>query len=289
MPAGGSPETPLLSYWHLLARRRWVVIAAVALVLTGVGIRTFRTTPTYRAVATVQIERADPNIMKFQEVLSYDPSFFSYQDFYQTQYRLLQTRSVVQRAVRLLGLANEPDFLRSEPPSLIARLWTGLTRSLRRMPAEAEAGSDLDKPYVDAALAGLRIEPVKNTHLVGVAFVSNSPVLAAKVANGIAEAYISFGLDEKVGSSENAGDFLEQQIGSLHKELAQLEREAQEYSESKEIIPTSGQGNTTLSAHRALPRPVLEKKLNGQVFAAIERVALPKRLNNFELRAAGIW
>jgi hypothetical protein len=33
----------------------------------------------------------------------------------------------------------------------------------------------------------------------------------------------------------------------------------------------------------------LEKKLNGQVFAAIERVALPKRLNNFELRAAGIW
>ena len=80
------------------------------------------------------------------------------------------------------------------------------------------------------------------------AFVSHSPVLAAKVANGVAEAYISFGLDERVGTSENAGDFLVQQIASLRKEVADLERQTQEYGESKEIIPTSGQGNTTLSA-----------------------------------------
>lgn len=253
-PAGGSPQTTLLSYWHLLVRRRWVMISAVTLLLTGVAIKTMRTTPTYRGVATLQIERIDPNIMKFQEVLSYDSSFLSYQDFYQTQYRLLQTRAVAQHAVHRLDLISEPEFLRSEPPGLMSRLWTGLTRSFSRRPAPSTAASEPDRLYIDAVLADLHIEPIKNTHLVSVAFVSPSPVLAAKVANGVAEAYISFGLEEKVGTSENAGDFLGRQVETLGKEVEALERQAQVYGESKEIIPTSGQGNTTVSALEDLQR-----------------------------------
>ena len=52
--------------------------------------------------------------MKFQDLVTVDPSSVSYQDFYQTQYRLIESRAVAQRAVRTLGLASEPAFL---PPA----------------------------------------------------------------------------------------------------------------------------------------------------------------------------
>src|SRR5262249_35274432 len=126
MVQGSQPEVHLIDYWRLLVRRRWIVFAVLAAVLTGVGVRTFRATPLYRGTATIQIERSDPNIMKFQEVMAFDPSFLSYQDFYQTQYKLLESEAVARRAVHQLALAKDPDFLHEEPPGLLSRVWTSL-------------------------------------------------------------------------------------------------------------------------------------------------------------------
>lgn len=254
IPPSSQSEIHLTEYWHLLLRRRWIVFSALAAVLAGVSIKTFRAIPTYRAVATVQIERTDPNIMKFQEIVTYDPSFLSYQDYYQTQYRLLGSRAVAHRAVRSLGLSSTPEFLRADPPGLLSRTWTALTSSLRATPAPNAGPSEPDRPYVEAVLAGLHIDPIKNSHLVSIAFVSPSPVLAARVANGVADAFINFGMESRVDTSENAGDFLSQQISTLRVDVAKLERTAQQYGESKEIIQTIGEENTTLSALQDLQK-----------------------------------
>lgn len=244
----------LSEYWHLLVRRRWIVLSALMAVLAGVSIKTFRATPTYRAVATVQIERADPNIMKFDQIVSYDPSFLSYQDYYQTQYRLLESHAVALRVVRTLGLANTPGFLEVEPPGLLTRAWTSLASTLRSAPPAETGPPEPDRPYVEAVLGGLQIDPIKNSHLVSIAFVSPSPILAAKVANGIADAFINFGMETRIDTSENAGDFLSEQITTLRSDVAKLERAAQQYGESKEIIQTTGEENTTLSALQDLQK-----------------------------------
>lgn len=253
-PHGSHPEAHLSDYWHIIVRRRFIVGLCVAAVLAGAAIVTFRTTPTYRASATVLIERIDPNIMKFQEVLTFDPSYMSYQDYYQTQYRLLESRAVAQKVVRELRLASDPTFLVREDPGLLSRVWTGLTASLRHRRADAGEPKDPEAPYVDAVRAGLRIDPIKNSHLVSVGFISPSPILAAKIANGVSEAYIDFGMETRVGTSENAGDFLTEQIATLRADVADLEHRLQQYGESKEIIPTSGEATTTVTALEDLQR-----------------------------------
>jgi len=252
-PPGSRHEAHLSDYWHVIVRRRYVVALCAAAVLAGAAIVTFRTTPIYRASATVLIERIDPNIMKFQEVMTFDPSYLSYQDYYQTQYRLLESRAVAQRVVRELRLASDPVFLVKKDPGILSRLWTGLTASLRRRPGGGDP-NDPQAPYVDAVLGGLRVEPVKNSHLVSVGFVSPSPELAAKIANGVSEAFIDFGMETRVGTSENAGDFLTEQIATLRTDVADLEHRLQQYGESKEIIPTSGETNTTVTALEDLQR-----------------------------------
>jgi uncharacterized protein involved in exopolysaccharide biosynthesis len=244
-PQEETREVHFKDYLRVLLRRRWIVLAVALSVFAAVGVKTYRTMPTYRAVATVQIERVDPTIMKYQDVVSYDPSFLSYQDYYQTQYKLLESRSVAAKAVKRLALRAEPEFLVSTPPGILGRLFSTLTDPLRpRKPAKELVDPDPDSPYVDALVAGLRIEPVKKSHLVQVAFISRSPAVAAKVANGVAEAYISFGMESKVDTSEHAQTFLAEQIIKLRKDVADLERQVQLYGESKEIIPT-GRENTT--------------------------------------------
>lgn len=253
-PPGSRPEAHLSDYWHVIVRRRLVVALCMAAVLAGAAIVTFRTTPTYRASATVLIERIDPNIMKFQEVLTFDPSYMSYQDYYQTQYRLFESRAVAQRVVRELRLASDPEFLVKKDPGVVSRIWTGLTGSLRHRQVGTADPEDPEAPYIDAVLGGLRVDPVKNSHLVSVGFISPSPVLAARIANAVSGAYIDFGMETRVGTSENAGDFLTEQIAKLRADVADLEHRLQQYGESKEIIPTSGEATTTVTALEDLQR-----------------------------------
>src|SRR6185295_13562979 len=113
--------------------------------------------------ATIQIERADPNVMKFQEVATFDPSFLSYQDFYQTQYKLLESEVVAKRAVKHLNLPSDPTFLQDDPPGPLSRLWTSLTSPLSGKTKVDPATVDPLLPYTQAVQAGLRVEPVKNS------------------------------------------------------------------------------------------------------------------------------
>lgn len=262
----GAPVRPLIDAWRLLLRRRVLIAAVTIAVLTGVAVKTFQTTPSYRAVTIVQIERADPNIMKFQDLMTIDPSSVSYQDFYQTQYRLIESRTVAEKAVRELGLADDAVFLPRSAPGPLSRLWSALARRSTRQPTSRPgappASDDSASIYADAVLAGLRVEPVKNSHLVSVAFVSRSPEMAAKVANGVAEAYIDFGMETRMDTGVGAQSFLAQQIGALRGEVETLERQAQQYGESKEIIPTSGEGNTTVSALEDLQRAFTAAQAN---------------------------
>src|SRR6187200_1781443 len=51
-----SDEINLLDYWRILVKRRWLVLAIMAMVMVIGLAGTLMTTPIYRAVATLQIE-----------------------------------------------------------------------------------------------------------------------------------------------------------------------------------------------------------------------------------------
>ncbi len=55
----------------------------------------FLMTPIYRASLTLQIDREDIKIVKIEEVTPVEGQSGSGQDYYQTQYELLKSRSLV--------------------------------------------------------------------------------------------------------------------------------------------------------------------------------------------------
>ena len=49
----------------------------------------------------------------------------------------------------------------------------------------------------------IRIEPIKDTHLLNISAEDHDPDLARNIANAVAESYIEFNLDNRISSSKN--------------------------------------------------------------------------------------
>ena len=230
----------LREYWAVLRQRRWAVYLAVAIVGLTSLIGSFLVTPEYRATATLQIQRKSPDILTFRDMSSVDYSFAAYQDFYQTQYKLLASEAVAERAAERLELASHPLFEAGARPGLRARLRAllpGTPASRTLSPLEAAS---------QRIQASLEVTPVRNSYLVGLSWVSADPDLAAEVANAIADAYIGFNIESSFTASDQAAEFLVDQIATLRSEIDALESRLQDYGESKRIVSVDDASNITL-------------------------------------------
>lgn len=213
--------------WHIVLKRWWVLagVLAVALVL-GVVV-TLLSTPIYRASATLQIDREAAQIVDVEGVLPAE-GMYSAQEFYQTQYGLLKSRSLAQRVVTGLRLAQDAQFLESN----------------RRSPANAQSSTDKDggssaernRQAVNQLLANLRVTPVVNSRLVTISYDSADPALAQAVVNSITETFIATNLERRFEASSYARRFLEERIEQLRARLEESERELVAYASNQQII-----------------------------------------------------
>ncbi len=98
----------LLDYWRILVQRRLVVFSCLAVVVVATMSVTLLSTPRYKAVTTLEIQRKSPEIVEFTDVVGVDPN--AYWDFHQTQQKILQSRTVARIASEKLDLANRPEY-----------------------------------------------------------------------------------------------------------------------------------------------------------------------------------
>ena len=162
-------EFHLVDYWNVLLQRRWVVFTALLVLVTTVTIGSFLITPIYRSVCTIQIEREQPNVLQFQQVQPVGYDYMSYTDFYQTQYRLLASRNVARKTLQKLDLKNDPIVNRVVSRNTHKGFLSSVSAFLQRTPHD-DLTPDPDRPYLKFIEDNLEINPLKNTHLVEIAF-----------------------------------------------------------------------------------------------------------------------
>ncbi len=220
-------QVHLLDYWQVLLKRRWIIYSSVLLVTGLVTLGSFLVAPKYTATVQLQIEKFQPNVLPFQEVMASYSDFRD--DFYETQSRLIQSRSVARSVVRELRLTDHPAF--SISPSKIEEL--GLTPE------------DVELLTADRVRTSMSVDLIRNSRLVNVSFVSQEADLSAAVANSIADSYIEFNARTTYNATEQATESMSRQITSLRSEISEKERLLQDYAREQEIIPLSDQQNVT--------------------------------------------
>ncbi|HKR57054.1 MAG TPA: Wzz/FepE/Etk N-terminal domain-containing protein, partial [Gemmatimonadales bacterium] len=88
----------------MLRKHRWLITGLFLLTVLSVGIWTSMQIPIYQASATILIEPEAPKVLNIQDVTPigamspYDPAF------YPTQYEIIRSSAVVERAVEALNL-----------------------------------------------------------------------------------------------------------------------------------------------------------------------------------------
>lgn len=234
-------EAHFWDYWRVLVRHRWTVLTFLAVTVIVTTIWTFTTRPLFTATATLRIEKEEPRVLKFEEVVKADPQ----QDYYQTQFKILQSRTLANRVIGLLGLDQHSEFQRLDQENgwvTTAQAWAR-ERLVQWVPvpppSEPQGGGEdlaLESPITGAFERRLSVEPVRNARLVKVAFESYYPDLAARVANTLAEAFIAQHLDQKVEATRYATQFLAKQMEEARGKLETAEAKLNRFVETNDIL-----------------------------------------------------
>ena len=238
----GGDEIHLLDYLRVLHKRRWTALTAFLIVMGSVTLYTFTATPIYSASTQILIENERPNVVKFEEV--YDQNTGS-TDYYQTQYRILQSRLLARRTLDAEKLWEHPlivDIERSATIGLNPITWVSVPTRLVRglLMDEPPSGSDnatdqsenaAQSRVIDNFLEGLTVTPIRSSRLVDIIYRSPDAALSSRVANAMARQYIEQNLEFKFLATKEATDFLNQRTAEQRKTLEQSEQALQKYRE----------------------------------------------------------
>jgi succinoglycan biosynthesis transport protein ExoP len=235
-PSGGLDLQSLL---RIVSEHRKLILAALVAGLIGGLVITLLTPKMYRADVTLEVN--PPKVEILNEKDGGEAPTQSGWDFVATQVGLLSSRSLAERVAQELNLASDP-----------AVVGTGGTPATRLRTATG------------VVAGGLAVTMPEDGQLIHYSYVSTSPELAAKVANGVADGFINSSLQRRYDASNYARNFLLQQITKTRGELEKSERLLVAYAQAQGIINTGtpeGSGPSDTSSLQGESLVALNKAL----------------------------
>jgi capsular exopolysaccharide synthesis family protein len=236
----------LRALWLIFLKRKWIVITTPLAALAVALLVSFLVTPMYTAEGQVLIER-EPNILSFEDILQIEP--FN-DDYYQTQYKLLQSRTLAEATIERMRLSENEAFAKA------------LIKGRKRPAEDLKNDPLLRRAMIDHFLSRLRVSPVNKTRLVRASFSDPDPKLAAETLNTLFDAYIEMNVQKKYQATEQATGFLTNQIATLQAEIEGSERKLQEYGKEKNIIALSSTENTVVEKLGELNKALTEAQID---------------------------
>ena len=264
-PATAYPSTAplgarlhLLDYLRILYRRRHVTMTTYIIVVVLGTVYTYTRIPVYQASVQIEIDYESPKVVPFTQVTDSQTGWDT-QEFYQTQYKILQSRSLARRTLDMASLWRHPLLV--GPAAAAAAISTrpgdpsskrqdggavGVSLSSLTAPSSAPPPETQSQtPVIDALLGGVTVSPIRNSRLVDLKYSSKDPQFAAMAANALARAYIQQTLEYKFLSSKEASDWLGLQLTEQRKQVEVSEQALQRYREQTDSVSLEDKQNIT--------------------------------------------
>jgi succinoglycan biosynthesis transport protein ExoP len=223
----------LLDYWELVRKRRWLVLTCTLVVFTTVAIGTLKEKPIYEGKVLIEIDPEAPSVVNFKEVVN--PNTTDMESYEDTQYKIIQSRTLAEKVVRDLQLYEDPEFIRNR---YLFGLFEG---SVPPLPANIDEGPpDSSAPIfrnaVNFFLGAVDVDPIRRSNLVYVTFDSTNPRTAAMVANKLADDYIENNLQVKFDATTKASAWLDNKLRDLRAQVEAADDRLAEYARANGIV-----------------------------------------------------
>jgi capsular exopolysaccharide synthesis family protein len=208
----------LRTYWNIFQKRLSTVATVTFLVTFLVALASFKMTPVYQAGVRLDIEADTLQIQSLNDLFRQVPTDES---FIGTQIQVLEGDNLATRTIEQLGLA----------------------RNAAAAAAIQQASSPFASRHVDApeGLLGpfrhcLRVQRVRDSHVVIVSFESTDANISAAVANALANNYIENNFRQKYDATRQASGWMEQQLDELKAKVEKSQQALVDYERANAIV-----------------------------------------------------
>jgi capsular exopolysaccharide synthesis family protein len=247
-PSSGPPvpserELDIRYYGDLLWKSRYF-IAATAVVGLALGVFVaYLQTPEYRAGAMLQIEPPTPTFLTVTDALVGGGNYWQHADFYNTQFKVLRSKGLGEKAVERLHLKDRPPF-KDNP----------------------EAAS--------LFLAHVTIEPIAESRLVVVNVTHRDSGEAALWANTLADVYIEQSLESRVESARKAYEWIQERLAATQGSMRQAQDKLLRSYQSQDLFVPEGSVSAVSSSISKLSEDHIQAQARRiAIEAAIKQVA----------------
>jgi uncharacterized protein involved in exopolysaccharide biosynthesis len=160
-----------------------------------------------------------------------------------SQAQLILSRDLAAEVIQKLKLNDMPEFDPALGGVSMIRSILGFFGFIKNPLAMTP-----EERVLEAYYDRLTVFPVEKSRVIVIDFLSESPELAARVANAIADAYLKRQQEAKQDQARSAGTWLSGEIEQIRKKVADAEGKVEAFRAKSNLLV--GPNNTTLSAQQ---------------------------------------
>jgi tyrosine-protein kinase Etk/Wzc len=203
LPSAEIKELTVRDYLEIIQKHFWLIFTTVT-VLTGlVAFYDFSSPKIYLAQTSLVVETEKPNITgKVEDVYGKE---LRGKEYFQTQLNILQSKSIADRVVNVLGLARDKEFMQQGDISATLLLM-------------------------------VRVEPSRTGNIIIVSVRGTNPLKITAIANTWAREYVYQDVERKVGTAKYGISYLEKQLADTLIKLRDAEREWNDFIRTNKIV-----------------------------------------------------
>ncbi|MBO0859222.1 MAG: polysaccharide biosynthesis tyrosine autokinase [Chloracidobacterium sp.] len=266
---GGENRFDWARWTSAILRRKWMIIAFVAIGVGGAVITAFRMRDTYQAFTVIYVGKEDTSVVK----ASAGDLIQQNDDSLKTKMYLLQSNPLIEDVIVDMKLDRSEDGLntgwRTLPEAFKAmgesarslfqsegkNISTDTPRdsldSLVAQPAPERQYSPAEswrlEPFVASLKGKLTVENIlDDTQLLKISYKDANPVIAAAVCNQLAQTLIARNIENKSEKFKEASNWLDRSTGELKARAERAEQALANYTRGHHDIAPQGKGSLTL-------------------------------------------
>ncbi|MBC2704272.1 GumC family protein [Desulfobacula sp.] len=279
-------EIHLSEYFMVLSKRKTLIILVFILTVAATMFYSYTTDPIFQSSAKLIIDKEKTSSPITGERTDFE-SYHSQTMTFNTSIKMIRSKPVIQQVITALKLDaenNDQDLEVSFIKELISQFKANIKLLLKMDENEELSPDELENRKMQSLIAMVKekieVEQVRDTRLLDLSVKDKDPVLAADMVNMLAKKYMEFNLGNKMESSKQTLEWLNNELYDLRKKLEDDERKFFEYKQVNKVFSITGKQK--LAEHK------IQEFNNKYLETRNKRLELDAKINEIDKNIKGI-
>jgi len=212
------PEPTMGDYFRVLLKRKWTVVATLAITICIAGLFTARATRLYEATGRISINPSDADVLNLKGGADNSDDGREIE----TQIRILQSDAVaLESGKRMRGAAGQ----------------------LEGKPLDSAGEADL----ISSFRGGMTVTTIPDTRIIEIRYLNPSPQYAAAAVDTVAAVFIEQNFKTKYDSTMRASAWLTTQLADMQLKVQVADQKLVDYQKANGIVGVDEKTNITMS------------------------------------------